>query len=67
MGNPIDMKKTALSVGALLGGAGFTGDFEREMKVGSGNGASLSLSLSRGALRGEPGVRAPLQVILKDI
>ena len=34
-----------------------TGDSEKQVKWGSGNGASLSLSV--GALRGEPGGRAP--------
>jgi len=36
----------SLSIGALLGnlgGGSFTGDFERGMKEGSGNEASLSL------------------------
>ena len=33
------------------GGGSITGDFERQMKESSGNGASLSM----GALRGEPG------------
>jgi hypothetical protein len=34
----------------------FTGDFERQVKEDSGNGASFSV----GALRGEPGRGAPL-------
>jgi hypothetical protein len=34
----------------------FTGDFERHVKEGSGNGTFLSL----GALQGEPGMGAPL-------
>jgi len=38
------------------GGGSFTGDFERQTKESSGNGASLSM----GALRGVPGGTAPL-------
>jgi hypothetical protein len=39
-----------------LEGGFFTRDFERQVKEGSGDGASLSV----GALRGEPGRVAPL-------
>jgi hypothetical protein len=42
--------------GGLGGGDFFTGDFERQVKEGSGEGASLSV----GTLRGEPGRGAPL-------
>ena len=49
-----------LSIGAPLGeterGGLLTGDFERHVREGSGDGASLSV----GVLRGEPGGRAPL-------
>jgi hypothetical protein len=55
-----------LSIGAPLGdleGGFFTGDFERQIKEGFGNGASLSV----GAVRGEPGGRAPLLGTLEDM
>jgi hypothetical protein len=43
-------------VGGTWRGDFLTGDFERQVKEGSGDGASLSV----GALRGEPGRGAPL-------
>ena len=58
--------QASLSIGALLGnleGGSFTRYFERWMKEGSGNGASLSV----GALWGEPRGRAPLLGTLKDV
>jgi hypothetical protein len=57
----IRLWKRISPLGNLEGGS-FTGDYERQMKEGSGNGASLST----GDLRGEPRERAPLQGILKD-
>jgi len=48
--------------GNLKGGL-FTGDFERQVKEGSRNGAPLST----GALRGEPGGRGPLLETLRDM
>jgi hypothetical protein len=52
------LKRASLSIGVPLGtGRGLiVGDFERQMKEGSGNGASLSMA----ALRGKPGEKAPL-------
>ena len=55
-----------LSIGAPLGnpdGGSYTGKFERWMKEGSRDGASLS----EGALWGEPGGRAPLLVTPNDM
>jgi hypothetical protein len=49
-------------VGKPRGGP-FIGNFERELKEGSGNGSSLSA----GALLGEPGGRVPLLGIRKDM
>jgi hypothetical protein len=49
--------------GGTCRGDFFTGDFEREVKEGSGDGASLSL----GALRGEPGRESPLLRTYKDM
>jgi hypothetical protein len=43
-------------IGGTWRGDFFTRDFERQVKEGSGDGVSLSV----GALRGEPGRGAPL-------
>jgi hypothetical protein len=48
-------------LGDLGGGDFFTGNFERQVKEGSGDGVSLSV----GALRGEPGSGASLLGIKK--
>jgi len=40
----------------------FTGEYERQMREGSGSGASVAV----GAPRGEAGGKTPLQGILKD-
>jgi hypothetical protein len=59
-------KGAPLSIRASSGnveGCSFTGDFERQVKEGSGDGASRSV----GALRGEPGRGAPLLGTYKDI
>jgi hypothetical protein len=50
-------------VGGTWRGDFFTGDFERQVKEGSGDGASLSVR----ALRGEPGRGAPLLGTSKDM
>jgi hypothetical protein len=68
LGTLKDMYKKVMVPGiSLYGGTWkgdfFTGDFERQVKEGSGNGASLSV----GALRGETGRRAPLLETYKDI
>ena len=71
LGTLEDMKKrlwrwASLSVGALLGnleGGSYIGDFERWMKEGCRDGASLSEE----ALWGEPGGRARLLGTLKDM
>jgi hypothetical protein len=60
-------KRVSLSVGAPLGNLGrgggpFTGNFERKLKEGSGNGASVSA----GALLGKPGRGAPLLWIREE-
>jgi hypothetical protein len=55
-------KRASLSIGAPLGnleGVCLPGTLETQMKEGSGNGASV------GALRGDPGGRAPLLETLK--
>ena len=46
-----------------LEGDSYAGDFERQMKKGSGNRTPLN----EGALRGEPGGRAPLLGTPKDV
>jgi len=61
-------KRVSFSIGAPLGNMGggrfpFTGNLERELKEGSGNGASGSM----GALIGETGRGAPLLGDLKDV
>jgi hypothetical protein len=52
------LKRVCLSIGTPLGNLGrlglFTGNFEREMKDGSGNGTSLSVVAVRGTWRGSP-------------
>jgi hypothetical protein len=48
-------------IGGTWIGDFFTSDFERQVKEGSGDRASLSV----GALRGEPGRGAPLLGIYK--
>jgi hypothetical protein len=56
----------SLNTGPIRGnkrGASFTRVFKRRVKEDSGNGTSLSM----GALRGEPGGRAPLLGTLQDI
>jgi len=60
-------KRASLSIGASLGnlreGGSITGEFVRRTNEGSGNGASIS----KGALREEPGGRAPLLGTLQDM
>jgi len=51
------------TVGGNMEGGCFAGDFERQVKEGSGNGASLSM----GALLGEPEERAPLLRTLQNM
>jgi hypothetical protein len=50
-------------VGGTWRGDFFTGDFERGVKEGSGNRASLSV----GVLRGEPGRVAPFVGTYEDM
>jgi len=50
-------------LGNLREGGSFTGEFERRTNEGSGNGASIS----KEALREEPGGRAHLLGTLKDM
>jgi hypothetical protein len=45
------------------GGGSFTGDLDRYVKEGSGNGVSLSV----GALQGKPGRGAPMLGTYKDM
>ena len=58
-------KRASLSLGASLGNlevGSFTGDSERQMKEGSGSGASVPVEV----LREEPSGKSPLQGTLND-